>query len=109
MHLFVIKKTGSVLNKTGLILNMTGGVLNITVVFLNMTGFVLNTTLLVLIIIYIIDLIDNLHTEGLIYVDDTTLIATGKDTYHTTTLLDEDLNKSRNGLLSGKSSLMLIN
>ena len=46
-----------------------------------------------LFIIYINDLIDNLNTEGLIYADDTTLVATGTDTYQTTTLLNEDLNK----------------
>ena len=36
---------------------------------------------------------DNLNTEGLIYADDTTLIATGTDTHQTTTLLNDDLNK----------------
>ena len=46
-----------------------------------------------LFIININDLIDNLNTEGLIYADDTTLVATGTDTYQTTTLLNEDLNK----------------
>ena len=46
-----------------------------------------------LVIIYINDLIDNLNTEGLIYADDTTLIATEIDTHQTTTRLNDDLNK----------------
>ena len=53
-----------------------------------------------LFIIYIIDLIYNLNTRGLIYADDASLAANRTDTYPTSTLLNDDLKKA---------SLMLIN
>ena len=44
-------------------------------------------------IIYINDLIDNLNTEGHIYADDTNLVASGTDSYQTTSLLIYYLTK----------------
>ena len=48
-----------------------------------------------LFIIYINDVLSYLKLDGLIYADDTTLIATGEDTHSTTTVLKENLEKIR--------------